>query len=612
MSRRIQDSDSSAVELVDLDVLNLEDIHVIPAPEPVEVIMNSDIVIFDVSGTIFRVRRSTINTVPKSRLGAICASDDYPDKLNGTYYLDRDPDLFAAILNACRNPDEIHVPDDVCPEAFREELVYWGLDPTNFSTCCIAKVLDRFSEKKALSALRNEMMSDPMFKYKMKKHPPFSSKFQACRYRAWLFLEYPIYSKPAMAWGIFFYIALVTSIILTEIATLPASRSRVSPTNSPRTHNTQDLQGMLDKAMNNALKAHYENYDYDDYDDYDGSGDGLYTTAATLEAQVADVTSSLQSLSKWMNGKKSVRSVDGSGLLATPPTTQPDIKSNNSTTKATSRLNLYWSTSPVPWIMKGQIIFLVFFTLEVVVRFLLCSEKVRFFTCFYNILDILMSISATLSVIVENVCKDFNGNVTELCKYASYCTGVATVFRTIRIFKLSRCCAGLRVLILVVQSSFFELMTLILFLIVAMLIFSTLIYYAELHLGNGFISIPVAYYWSLITMTTVGYGDMHPNGTAGYIIGVMCSIVGILITGMAIPIIGNNFNKYYSIVCLIYGAIFSDKFDEDGNFTDEFHVGSHDTSTAQAHSGHRGHTKVHPMQRKCHWGKEECIRQKLY
>ena len=57
------------------------------------------------------------------------------------------------------------------------------------------------------------------------------------------------------------------------------------------------------------------------------------------------------------------------------------------------------------------------------------------------------------------------------------------------------------------------------FIFTGMLVFSTLIFYVEFWHPDQFHNIPVGFWWSIVTMTTVGYGDIHPVTPAGYIVG---------------------------------------------------------------------------------------------
>ena len=58
------------------------------------------------------------------------------------------------------------------------------------------------------------------------------------------------------------------------------------------------------------------------------------------------------------------------------------------------------------------------------------------------------------------------------------------------------------------------------FIMIGMVIFSTLIFYAEFNRPEQFEDIPTGFWWAIVTMTTVGYGDVHPTTAYGYVVGM--------------------------------------------------------------------------------------------
>jgi len=90
---------------------------------------------------------------------------------------------------------------------------------------------------------------------------------------------------------------------------------------------------------------------------------------------------------------------------------------------------------------------------------------------------------------------------------------------------------------------------LIYFIVLGIIIFASLVYYAErtqFNPKNDFVSIPVGLWWAIVTMTTVGYGDLTPKTYLGMIVGSMCAVMGVLTIALPVPVIVSNFTLFYS------------------------------------------------------------------
>jgi hypothetical protein len=129
------------------------------------------------------------------------------------------------------------------------------------------------------------------------------------------------------------------------------------------------------------------------------------------------------------------------------------------------------------------------------------------------------------------------------------------ILRPFLLIRLANAFVGLRVLIMVIAKSITELLTIVSFMTCGMMFFGVFIYLAELGIDGSFMSPWEGCWWTMITMSTVGYGDMFPHAWPGYFVGITCTFCGIIITGLSIPILSSNFNTYYNHVHMAMGEI---------------------------------------------------------
>ena len=178
----------------------------------------------------------------------------------------------------------------------------------------------------------------------------------------------------------------------------------------------------------------------------------------------------------------------------------------------------------------------VWFTLEFFCRFVFCGDKVAFFKSVMNWIDF----CAIFPFYLELMLRKNNMKTIVVLR-------VVRITRLFRIFKLSRHSYGLQILGHTLKSSCRELFLLVFFLSIAVIIFSSLIYYAEKdHQADKFDSIPGSFWWSVVTMTTIGYGDIVPKTAPGKCVGILCALCGVLVIALPIPVIVNNFSLYYA------------------------------------------------------------------
>lgn len=157
-----------------------------------------------------------------------------------------------------------------------------------------------------------------------------------------------------------------------------------------------------------------------------------------------------------------------------------------------------------------------------------------------NVIDYIATLSFYIDLILQKFASHLeNADILEFF----------SIIRIMRLFKLTRHSSGLKILIQTFRASAKELTLLVFFLVLGIVIFASLVYYAERiqsNPENDFVSIPLGLWWALVTMTTVGYGDMVPKTYIGMFVGALCALAGVLTIALPVPVIVSNFAMYYS------------------------------------------------------------------
>lgn len=156
--------------------------------------------------------------------------------------------------------------------------------------------------------------------------------------------------------------------------------------------------------------------------------------------------------------------------------------------------------------------FTIVFTVEYFLRLLSVRQPLRYATSFFGLVDLLAILPTFLSLLVPGTQYLFTVRILRL-------------LRVFRVLKLSEYLTEAKVLTSALRASQRKISVFILTVLTVVVIIGSLMYIIEGE-ENGFTSIPTSMYWAIVTLTTVGFGDITPQTPLGKALASLLMIMG--------------------------------------------------------------------------------------
>lgn len=172
-----------------------------------------------------------------------------------------------------------------------------------------------------------------------------------------------------------------------------------------------------------------------------------------------------------------------------------------------------------PLLRTAEWAFTVLFTVEYILRVISIGRPVRYVFSFFGIIDLLAVIPTYLSLLVPGT-------------HFLLVIRLLRILRVFRVLKLVQFVTEGYLLMQALRASRRKITVFLSAVVILVVILGSLMYLVEGE-SNGFTSIPRSVYWAIVTLTTVGYGDISPQTPLGQALASVVMIIGYAI--IAVP-----------------------------------------------------------------------------
>lgn len=183
----------------------------------------------------------------------------------------------------------------------------------------------------------------------------------------------------------------------------------------------------------------------------------------------------------------------------------------------------YWHFYTAEWIIT------IIFTIEYILRIISINRPSRYIFSFYGIVDLLSTLPTYIAIL---------GGGHNLL----FAIRALRLLRVFRILKITRYVGESNKLLAALKNSRAKILVFLYAVIILCVIMGTIMYLVE-GPENGYTSIPTGIYWAIVTLTTVGFGDIHPITPLGQFIASIIMITGYGIIAVPTGIVTAEFSR---------------------------------------------------------------------
>lgn len=180
------------------------------------------------------------------------------------------------------------------------------------------------------------------------------------------------------------------------------------------------------------------------------------------------------------------------------------------------------------WFHVLEWIFTIFFTIEYILRLYCVYKPIKYATSFFGIIDLLAILPAYIGLFISDA-------------HFLLVIRALRLLRIFRIFKLGKFLKEGAMIVNALKQSLAKMTVFIVFVLLMVIVVGSLMYVIEGdEINSKFTSIPESIYWAIVTITTVGYGDISPTTPLGQFLASVLMILGYAVIAVPTGIVSSE------------------------------------------------------------------------